>query len=76
MQKQDFVEQRTLALEKYLKKLTEHPMIKKSDELRVFLTVQGRMPLPPSIDVASRMLDGAARLPKQLLRESRSMIEL
>ncbi|CAA2978889.1 sorting nexin 2A [Olea europaea subsp. europaea] len=41
MQKQDFVEQITLALEKYLKKLTEHPMIKKSDELRVFLTVQG-----------------------------------
>ncbi|CAA3016751.1 sorting nexin 2B-like isoform X2 [Olea europaea subsp. europaea] len=57
------------------KDLTEHPMIKKSDELRVFLTVQGRMPLPPSIDVASRMLDGATRLPKQLLGESRSMIE-
>ncbi|CAI9770767.1 unnamed protein product [Fraxinus pennsylvanica] len=75
MQKQDFVEQRSLALEKYLRKLTEHPMIKKSDELRVFLTVQGRMPLPASIDVASRMLDGAARLPKQLLGESRSMIE-
>ncbi|KAL2488604.1 Sorting nexin 2B [Forsythia ovata] len=75
MQKQEFVEQRRVALEKYLRKLTEHPMIKKSDELRVFLTVQGRMPLPASIDVASRMLDGAARLPKQLLGESRSMIE-
>ncbi|CAA0842367.1 Sorting nexin 2B [Striga hermonthica] len=75
MQKQDFVEQRRVELEKYLRRLARHPMIRKSDELRVFLTVQGRMPLPTSIDVASRMLDGAVRLPKQLLGESRSVIE-
>ncbi|KAI3461690.1 hypothetical protein Pfo_018353 [Paulownia fortunei] len=75
MQKQDFVEQRRVELEKYLRRLTRHPVIKKSDELRVFLTVQGRMPLPTSIDVASRMLDGAVRLPKQLLGESRSVVE-
>lgn len=75
MQKQEFVEQRRVELEKYLRRLARHPVIKKSDELRVFLTVHGRMPLPPSIDVASRMLDGAVRLPKQLLGESRSVIE-
>ncbi|KAL6563582.1 Sorting nexin 2B [Orobanche gracilis] len=75
MQKQDFVEQRRVELEKYLRRLAKHPVIKKSNELRVFLTVQGRMPLPTSIDIASRMLDGAVRLPKQLLGESRSVIE-
>ncbi|KAK4412511.1 Sorting nexin 2B [Sesamum alatum] len=75
MQKQEFVEQRRVELEKYLRRLARHPVIKKSDELRVFLTVQGRMPLPTSIDVASRMLDGAVRLPKQLLVESRSVVE-
>ncbi|KAL8516401.1 hypothetical protein ACS0TY_014890 [Phlomoides rotata] len=75
MQKQDFVEQRRVELEKYLRRLARHPVIKKSDELRVFLTVNGRMPLPTSIDVASRMLDGAVRLPKQLLGESSSVIE-
>ncbi|XP_042018416.1 sorting nexin 2A-like [Salvia splendens] len=75
MQKQDFVEQRRVELEKYLKRLSRHPMIRKSDELRVFFTVHGRMPLPTSIDMASRMLDGAVRLPKQLLGESSSVIE-
>ncbi|KAG6386458.1 hypothetical protein SASPL_155361 [Salvia splendens] len=75
MQKQEFVEQRRVELEKYLKRLARHPMIRKSDELRVFLTVKGRMPLPTSIDVASRMLDGAVRLPKQLMGESSSVIE-
>lgn len=75
MQKQEFVEQRRVELEKYLRRLAKHPMIKKSDELRVFLTVQGRMPLPTSIDMASRMLDGAVRLPKQLMGESSSVIE-
>lgn len=75
MQKQEFVEQRRVELEKYLRRLAKHPMIRKSDELRVFLTVQGRMPLPTSIDMASRMLDGAVRLPKQLMGESSSVIE-
>ncbi|XP_030537640.2 sorting nexin 2B-like [Rhodamnia argentea] len=70
MQKQEFVEQRRVALEKYLRRLAAHPFIKKSDELKVFLQVQGKLPLPTSTDVASRMLDGAVKLPKQLLSES------
>lgn len=76
MQKQEFVEQRRVALEKYLRRLAAHPVIKKSDELRVFLQVQGRLPLPTSVDVASRMLDGAAKLPKQLFGDSRSVMGL
>ncbi|KAG5111368.1 hypothetical protein JHK82_040591 [Glycine max] len=70
MQKQEFVEQRRMALEKYLRRLAAHPVIRKSDEFRVFLQVQGRLPLPTTTDVASRVLDGAAKLPKQLMGES------
>lgn len=44
-------------------------MIGRSDELRVFLQAEGKLPLPANTDVASRMLDGAARLPKQLFGE-------
>ena len=67
MQKQEFVEQRRVALEKYLRKLAAHPVIRKSEELRVFLEVKGKLPLMKSTDVASRMLDGAVKLPRQLL---------
>ncbi|KAG8633885.1 hypothetical protein MANES_18G145569v8 [Manihot esculenta] len=70
MQKQEFVEQRRVALEKYLRRLAAHPVIRKSDELKAFLQVQGKLPLPTSTDVASRMLDGAVKLPKQLFGES------
>ncbi|KAK1264570.1 Sorting nexin 2B [Acorus gramineus] len=66
MQRQDFVEQRRSALEKYLRRLAEHPAIGRSEELRLFLTAQGKLPLPTTTDVASRVLDGAARLPKQI----------
>ncbi|WOL06861.1 hypothetical protein Cni_G15595 [Canna indica] len=69
MQKHEFVEQRRLALERYLWRLAEHPVIGKSDELRVFLQAKGKLPLPTTTDVASRMLDGAVRLPKQLFGE-------
>ncbi|CAH8280111.1 unnamed protein product [Arabidopsis lyrata] len=69
MQKQEFVEQRRVALEKYLRRLSAHPVIRNSDELKVFLQVQGKLPLPMSTDVASRMLDGAVKLPKQLFGE-------
>ncbi|KAL0916217.1 hypothetical protein M5K25_013710 [Dendrobium thyrsiflorum] len=65
MHKQEFVEQRRSALEKYLYKLAEHPVIGKSDELRVFLQAAGKFPLPATTDMASRVLDGAVRLPKQ-----------
>ncbi|XP_004490663.1 sorting nexin 2B-like isoform X2 [Cicer arietinum] len=70
MQKQEFVEQRRVALEKYLRRLADHPVIRKSDEFRVFLQVQGKLPLPTTTDVASRVLDGAAKLPKQLMGDS------
>ncbi|PNT71522.1 hypothetical protein BRADI_2g30190v3 [Brachypodium distachyon] len=69
MQRDEFVAQRRAALERYLWRLAEHPAIGASDELRVFLQAEGKMPLPSSTDVASRMLDGAARLPRQLLGE-------
>lgn len=67
MQKNEFVEQRRAALEKYLRRLAAHPVIRKSEELRMFLEASGKMPLVRTTDVASRMLDGAVRLPKQLL---------
>ncbi|KAI4368925.1 hypothetical protein MLD38_017426 [Melastoma candidum] len=67
MQKQEFVEQRRVALEKYLRRLAAHPVIRKSEELKMFLQVQGKLPLLPTTDVASRMLDGAVKIPKQLL---------
>lgn len=69
MQKHKFVEHRRLALEKYLRRLAEHPVIGKSDELRVFLQAKGKLPLPTTTDVASRMMNGAVRLPKQLFGE-------
>ncbi|CAH2073753.1 unnamed protein product [Thlaspi arvense] len=69
MQKQEFVEQRRVALEKYLRRLAAHPVIRNSDELKVFLRVEGKLPLQTSTDVASRMLDGAVKLPKQLFGE-------
>lgn len=74
MQKQEFVEQRRVALEKYLQKLASHPLIRKSDELRVFLQVHGKLPLPTTTDVASRVLDGAVNLPKQLFGDSGNVI--
>ncbi|KAK9127325.1 hypothetical protein Syun_016122 [Stephania yunnanensis] len=74
MQKQEFVEQRRAALEKYLCRLAGHPVIRKSEELKAFLKVQGKMPLPASTDVASRMLDGAVKLPKQLFGDSASVV--
>ncbi|GMH12779.1 hypothetical protein Nepgr_014620 [Nepenthes gracilis] len=74
MHKQEFVEHRRVALEKYLRRLAAHPVIKKSNELRVFLQVPGKLPLSPSADVASRVLDGAVKLPKQLLGDSRSVL--
>ncbi|XP_010423252.1 PREDICTED: sorting nexin 2B-like [Camelina sativa] len=76
MQKQEFVEQRRVALEKYLRRLASHPVIRNSDELKVFLQAQGKLPLATSVDVASRMLDGAVKLPKQLFGEASSSVEV
>ncbi|XP_062208604.1 sorting nexin 2B-like [Phragmites australis] len=66
MQRDEFVAQLHVALERYLWRLAEHPAIGPSDELHVFLQAEGKMPLSGSTDVASRMLDGPARLPRQL----------
>ena len=60
------MEQRRAALEKYLRRLAKHPPIRRSEELRLFLESQGKLPLVKRTDVASRMLDGAVKLPKQL----------
>ncbi|KAG6600903.1 Sorting nexin 2B, partial [Cucurbita argyrosperma subsp. sororia] len=76
MQKQEFVEQRRVALEKYLRKLALHPVIRKSEELRMFLEAKGSLPLVRSTDVASRMLDGAVKLPRQLFGEPGAAVDL
>lgn len=68
MDQREFVEQRRVAIEKYLKKLAAHPVIRKSDELKAFL--EGKALLVGTTDVASRMLDGVVKLPGQLMGES------
>ncbi|XAR65983.1 hypothetical protein NMG60_11012012 [Bertholletia excelsa] len=75
MQKQEFVEQRRAALEKYLRKLAAHPVIKKGDELKLFLQAEGKLPLVRTTDVASRMLDGAVKLPRQLFGETVGVVD-
>ncbi|KAK9683509.1 hypothetical protein RND81_10G146500 [Saponaria officinalis] len=70
MQQTEFVEHRMIAIEKYLKKLAVHPTIRKSEELRVFLEAEGRLPMVKTVDVASRMLDSVVKLPGQLIGES------
>ncbi|GAQ79708.1 Sorting nexins and related PX domain-containing proteins [Klebsormidium nitens] len=66
MQQKDFVEMRKMALDKYLKRLAAHPVLRNSTDLKVFLETEGRLPLQPTTDLASRMLDGAVKLPRQL----------
>lgn len=66
MQKDEFIEQRRISVEKYLGRLAAHPVIRKSKELMLFLQVQGRLPLPTTTDMISRMSDGAVKLPQQL----------
>ncbi|KAG0595658.1 hypothetical protein M758_UG185700 [Ceratodon purpureus] len=74
MQKVEFIEQRRAALEKYLARLATHPVLRHSDELRKFLQAEGRLPLQPTTDIASRMLDGAVKLPLQLFGETSLML--
>jgi hypothetical protein len=40
MQKHEFIENRRAALEKYLRRLAAHPVLRQSDELRLFLQVE------------------------------------
>ena len=63
-----------MALEKYLRRLAAHPVIGRSEELRVFLQVDGKLPLPATTDVASRMLDGAVKLPRQLFGDGAGVV--
>jgi hypothetical protein len=74
MQKVEFIEQRKAALEKYFARLAAHPVLRHSEELRKFLQTEGRLPLQPTSDIASRMLDGAVKLPLQLFGESSTML--
>ncbi|KAL7147917.1 hypothetical protein ABFS83_06G142200 [Erythranthe nasuta] len=63
MQKNEFVEQRRAALEKYLRRLAAHPVIRVSEELRAFLESSTKISLynrtSDAASVASsRTLDG------------------
>ncbi|KAL8535368.1 hypothetical protein ACS0TY_011131 [Phlomoides rotata] len=60
MQTNEFVEQRRLAVEKYLRRLSAHQVIRGSEELQFFLVSSGKMPLIRTTDVASRTPGGAA----------------
>ena len=67
----EFVESRRVELERYLARLAEHPVLGKSDELRVFLTAEGSLSsnfhwqqLQP---LKASLMEGVARLPAQLL---------
>eukprot|EP00899_Mesostigma_viride_P000875 jgi/Mesvir1/10789/Mv13844-RA.1 len=69
MMSKEFVEMRAQALEKYMNQLAAHPVLSTSEILKNFLESEGDLASPsiaaaPSF--ASRMLDGASRLPKQL----------
>jgi hypothetical protein len=67
----EFIESRKIELERYLRRLAEHPVIGRSDELRVFLTAEGSLSsnfhwqqLQP---LKASLMEGVARLPAQLL---------
>ncbi|EIE22906.1 hypothetical protein COCSUDRAFT_66447 [Coccomyxa subellipsoidea C-169] len=68
---QDFVEQRRAALQHYLEQLAAHPALSRSEELKAFLEIEGALAdsyqwrqLHP---MQGSVLEGIARLPKQLL---------
>jgi sorting nexin-1/2 len=67
----EFVESRRVELERYLRRLAEHPVLGKCNELRVFLTAEGSLSsnfhwqqLQP---LKASLMEGVARLPAQLL---------
>lgn len=67
----EFIEFRRADLERYLSKLSEHPIISQVEEFKVFLTAQGSLcssfewqQLQP---LHQSLLEGFARLPKQLM---------
>ncbi|GFR52609.1 hypothetical protein Agub_g15124, partial [Astrephomene gubernaculifera] len=76
-----FVEERRLALERYLNKLARHPVICASEELRLFLETEGELgdcPAWAALRPAGQggaVLEGTARLSKQLLGLDRGVTD-
>ncbi|EFN57618.1 hypothetical protein CHLNCDRAFT_142705 [Chlorella variabilis] len=75
--KTDFVEVRRLELERYLCKLAAHPVVGRSEELKVFLEAEGSLDknfswqqLQP---VRGSLLEGIGRLPRQLIGSDSSV---
>ena len=67
----DWVEARRAALVTYLARLAAHPAIGPSQQLAVFLTAEGPLASSPAwaalLPLRTSLLEGVARLPRQLL---------
>ncbi|EFJ49103.1 hypothetical protein VOLCADRAFT_90391 [Volvox carteri f. nagariensis] len=78
-----FVEERRLALERYLNKLARHPVIGASEELQLFLEVDGELAdcaawlalRPPSMGLGGSVLEGTAKFSKQVLGLDRAVTD-
>eukprot|EP00271_Cylindrocystis_brebissonii_P014179 TRINITY_DN35440_c0_g1_i1.p1 TRINITY_DN35440_c0_g1~~TRINITY_DN35440_c0_g1_i1.p1 ORF type:complete len:578 (-),score=129.39 TRINITY_DN35440_c0_g1_i1:493-2226(-) len=74
MLSKEFIDRRCKELQSYLRRLAAHPEISRSKELQLFLEADGKLPLHPSTDMASRMLVGATKLPRQLFGAESSSV--
>ncbi|GIL61481.1 hypothetical protein Vafri_15917 [Volvox africanus] len=76
-----FVEERRIALERYLNKLAQHPVLGASEELRLFLEVDGELAdsgawlslRPPNL--GGSVLEGTAKFSKQILGLDRAVMD-
>ncbi|GLI63759.1 hypothetical protein VaNZ11_006833 [Volvox africanus] len=76
-----FVEERRIALERYLNKLAQHPVLGASEELRLFLEVDGELAdsgawlslRPPNL--GGSVLEGTAKFSKQILGLDRAVTD-
>ncbi|CAI5536725.1 unnamed protein product [Closterium sp. Naga37s-1] len=66
LQGAEFVKTRQVELDKYVQRLARHPAICRSADLISFLTSSERFQPATSVDLASRVLEGAVKLPQQL----------
>ncbi|CAI5493958.1 unnamed protein product [Closterium sp. Naga37s-1] len=66
LQGAEFVKTRQVELDKYVQRLARHPAIRRSADLISFLTSSERFQPASSVDIASRVLEGAVKLPQQL----------
>ncbi|CAI5531830.1 unnamed protein product [Closterium sp. Naga37s-1] len=66
LQGAEFVKTRQVELDKYVQRLARHPAIRRSADLISFLTSSDRFQPASSVDLASRVLEGAVKLPQQL----------